>query len=137
AFATGASSAVVFGRRGLEPAEEPVGAAQLVCRGRLERAGADPPSRVDLVPAVSRVVDPRADHLDSLPDLRNQHARAVPGNDLDDQRAVDPRVARREQPFQAAIEPQLDVYVAVIELGLDLLDGSDRNATAALHLQPR
>ena len=91
-----AGSVVVFGGSRLEAAEQPVDAAQLGRRGRLDCTGADPPGRVDLVPAVRSVVDPRADDLDSLSDLRNQDPGAVPGDDLDDERPADPRVAGRE-----------------------------------------
>ena len=91
---------------------------------------------MDLVPAVRGVVDPGADDLDPLPDVRNQDTGAVPGDDLENERAADAGVAGRKQAVLARVELQLDVDVAVVELGLDLLDGADGDVAAAFHLQP-
>ena len=49
--------------KGVDPTQQQVYLVQLVGRRRLDRTLADPPRRVDLVPAVSRVVDPGADDL--------------------------------------------------------------------------
>src|SRR5919199_518306 len=55
---------VVFAARGrLDPAQQPVDLPQLRLGRGLNRAAADPPSGMDLVPAVGRVIDPRADDL--------------------------------------------------------------------------
>src|SRR5690348_460809 len=91
---------------------------------------------MDLVPAVRGVVDPGADHLDPLPDLGDRDARAIPGDDLENQVAPDAAIARREQAVLPGVEPKLEVDVTVVELWLDPLDCAGGNPAAALHLEP-
>src|SRR5438034_10456820 len=55
---------------------------QLLGGRRLDRARAHPPGRMDLVPAVLGVFDPRADHLDARSLLGDGDARAVLWDDL-------------------------------------------------------
>src|SRR4051794_13493435 len=129
-------SVILARRGGLESAQQPIDPPQLVLRGGLQGPGADPPGGVNLVPAVRRVVHPRADDFDSRPDLGYEHATAVPRDDLDDQRPVDALIAASEQFLLAGVEPDLDVEVAVVQLRFHLLDDADRDAAAAFHLQP-
>src|SRR3954453_17207415 len=125
---------VVLGcRGGLEPVQQPVDPPQLVRRSRLQGAGADPPRRVNLVPPVRGVVHPRADDLDARAFVGNEHPAAVPGDDLDDQRAADAPVAVSEKLRLAGIEAKADVEVAVVELGLDLFDDADGDPATALN----
>src|SRR5205085_9326559 len=115
--------------------QEQLDAAELGRRSRLDRTGADPPGGMDLVPAVLGVVDPRADDLDPRALLRDGDPRAVLRDDLDDEVAADAIVPVGEQLFIRRVEMKIDVDVAVVLLEFHLVDGSDRDAAAALHDQ--
>ena len=115
--------------------EQQLGASQLGRRRRFDRPRAHPPGRMDLVPAVLRIGDPRPDDLDPRAFGRHRDPRTVLRNDLDDEVAANPAVAVGEQALVAWIEPKVDVDVAVVGLELDVGDGADRDPAAALHLQ--
>jgi hypothetical protein len=116
--------------------EQQLGAPELGLGRRLDCAGAHPPRRVDLVPAVLRVGDPGADDLDARPLRGHGDARAVVRDDLDDEVAADAAVAVREQVLVAGIRPQVDVDIAVVRLEHHVGDRADRDPAAALDLQP-
>src|SRR5919201_5699500 len=69
--------------------QEKLRAPQLLVGGGLNGAGADPQRRMNLVPAVLGVFDPRAHDLDSRALVRDGHPGAVLGDDLDDEVAAD------------------------------------------------
>jgi len=116
--------------------EQQLGSSQLGRGRRLDRACAHPPGRVNLVPAVLRVGDPRANDLDPRALGRHGDPRAVVGDDLDDEVAADAVVAVRKQALVARIWAEVDVDVAVVGLELDVRDRADRDPATALHLQP-
>jgi hypothetical protein len=116
--------------------EQQLGAAELGLGCRLDRARAHPPRRMDLVPAVLRVRDPRADDLDPRSLRRYGDARTVVRDDLDDEVAAHAAVPVREQPLVARVWTEIDVNIAVVGLELHLRDRADRDPAAALHLQP-
>jgi hypothetical protein len=91
---------------------------------------------VDLVPAVLRVGDPRADDLDASAFGRNRDARAVLRDDLDDEVAADACIPVRKEQLVPGIGAQVDVDVPVVGLEPDVRHRPDRDAAAALHLQP-
>jgi hypothetical protein len=91
---------------------------------------------VDLVPAVLRVGDPRADDLDPRSLGRHGDARAVLRDDLDDEVPAHAAVPVREQVLVAGVGAKVDVDVPVVGLELDVRDRPDRDPAAALHLQP-
>src|SRR5207237_7294160 len=121
-----------FPGRSVDAAQEQLEPPELLRRGGDELAGADSPGRVDLAPAVRRVVDPRPDDAHARPDARDRDAPPVGRHDLDEQVAADPAVPAREEALLARVEAELDVDVAVVGFEPHDVDGPGRDAAADL-----
>src|SRR5919201_6323435 len=77
--------------------QQELNTAQLGGGRRLDCPCADPPGRMDLVPAVRRVLNPGPDDLDPCAFLGDGDPRAVLGDDLHHEFAAAKRIAVREQ----------------------------------------